>query len=57
MSKTTVLFDLDGTLTDNYPGISRSIAYALAAMGVEPPASDALRRCVGPPLRESFAWL
>jgi len=57
MSKTTVLFDLDGTLTDNYPGISRSIAYALAAMGIEPPASDALRRCVGPPLRESFAWL
>jgi phosphoglycolate phosphatase len=54
---TTVLFDLDGTLTDNYPGISRSIAHALAAMGMEPPAPDVLRRCVGPPLRESFAWL
>ena len=52
-----ILFDLDGTLTDNYPGISRSIAHALTAMGVEPPAPDVLRRCVGPPLRESFAWL
>ena len=53
-----MLFDLDGTLTDNYPGISRSIAYALDGHGhSEPPASDVLRRCVGPPLRESFAWL
>lgn len=53
----TLLFDLDGTLTDNYPGIARSIAYALGAMGVEVPSAEALRRCVGPPLRESFAWL
>ena len=53
----TLLFDLDGTLTDNYLGISRSIAHALAAMGIEPPAPDVLRRCVGPPLRQSFAWL
>jgi phosphoglycolate phosphatase len=53
----TLLFDLDGTLTDNYPGISRSIAHAMAAMGIEPPAPEVLRRCVGPPLRESFAWL
>jgi phosphoglycolate phosphatase len=53
----TVLFDLDGTLTDNYPGISRSIGHALTAMGIEPPAPEVLRRCVGPPLRESFAWL
>jgi phosphoglycolate phosphatase len=53
----TLLFDLDGTLTDNYPGISRSIAHALTAMGIEPPAPEVLRRCVGPPLRESFAWL
>jgi phosphoglycolate phosphatase len=53
----TVLFDLDGTLTDNYPGIARSIAHALAGMGIPAPAPEVLRRCVGPPLRESFAWL
>ena len=26
-------------------------------MGIEPPPAEVLRRCVGPPLRESFAWL
>ncbi len=53
----TWLLDLDGTLTDNYPGISRSIVFALDRLGVEPPDAATLRRCVGPPLRESFGWL
>ena len=52
-----VLFDLDGTLTDNFPGITRSILFALDRMDAEPPSAEALRRCMGPPLRESFAWL
>jgi phosphoglycolate phosphatase len=26
-------------------------------MGIDPPSAEALRRCVGPPLRESFAWI
>ncbi len=52
-----LLFDLDGTLTDNSIGIARSIAYALDRLGVAVPDEAALRRCVGPPLRESFAWL
>ena len=54
---TTLLVDLDGTLTDNYPGISRSIVYALERMGHPPPAPSDLRHCVGPPLRGSFARL
>lgn len=53
----TLLLDLDGTLTDNYPGISRSIAYALARLGAPVPDEAVLRRCIGPPVRESFAWL
>lgn len=53
----TVLLDLDGTLSDNYPGISRSIVYALERLGAAPPGEDMLRSCVGPPLRESFARL
>jgi phosphoglycolate phosphatase len=53
----TVLLDLDGTLSDNFAGISRSILHALARMGVPDPGEPALRRCVGPPLRESFARL
>ena len=28
-AKDALLFDLDGTLTDNFVGIARSIAYAL----------------------------
>jgi phosphoglycolate phosphatase len=52
-----LLLDLDGTLSDNYEGISNSIRHALAKLGA-PAASDAdLRRCIGPPLRESFARL
>ena len=52
-----LLFDLDGTLTDNFTGIARSIAHALDRLGVEVPGEATLRRCMGPPLRESFAWL
>lgn len=53
----TLLVDLDGTLTDNFDGISRSIGYALAALGAPTPDSRDLHRCVGPPLRVSFARL
>lgn len=53
----TLLIDLDGTLTDNFEGIPRSILHALAELGVQAPPSSALRGCVGPPLRASFARL
>lgn len=55
--KPVVLLDLDGTLSDNYPGISRSILHALACLGAADPGEPTLRGCVGPPLRESFARL
>jgi len=54
---TTLLLDLDGTLTDNYSGISRSILHALTQLGAEVASDAELRRCVGPPLRRSFARL
>ena len=50
----TLLFDLDGTLTDNFEGIANCIRYALACMDVPDPGSAALRACVGPPLRETL---
>lgn len=53
----TLLFDLDGTLTDNYAGISRSIVHALTTLRTAVPDEDVLRSCVGPPLRKSFARL
>ena len=53
----TVLLDLDGTLTDNHDGITRSIVHALAALGAPAPDAAALAACIGPPLRTSFARL
>ncbi len=54
---TTVLFDLDGTLTDPKPGITRCIRHALTSLGVESPPLDELAWCIGPPLRGSLAKL
>ena len=56
-SRPVLLFDLDGTLSDNYEGISRSIRYALERLGASAPDETTLRTCVGPPLRESLARL
>jgi len=52
-----ILFDLDGTLTDPREGITRSIAYALERMGLDPPPLDHLTFAIGPPLRRSLATL
>ena len=52
-----LLFDLDGTLTDNFEGIANCIRYALTHLGVPHPEPDALRACVGPPLRETLPRL
>jgi phosphoglycolate phosphatase len=57
MSPLTILFDLDGTLTDPEPGITNSIRYALRELGCVDQSAEALRWCIGPPLYESFATL
>lgn len=49
----TVLFDLDGTLTDSHRGITNCIRYALEGLNIQIP--DDLSWCVGPPLHQSFA--
>lgn len=54
---TAILFDLDGTLTDPKIGITTCIQYAIAQLGMEPPATDELLWCIGPPLSASFAKL
>jgi phosphoglycolate phosphatase len=53
----TLVFDLDGTLTDNFAGIAASICHALARLDHPAPDPVTLRTCVGPPLRETFARL
>ena len=50
----SIFFDLDGTLTDPKPGITRSIQYALQRLDLPVPSQDELTWCIGPPLRASF---
>jgi len=52
-----LLFDLDGTLCDNFAGIAACIGHALQRLDVPVPPATALRRFVGPPLRSTFAEL
>jgi phosphoglycolate phosphatase len=51
----TILFDLDGTLTDPLEGIARSIRYALERLGRPPLSDEVLRGWIGPSLRGSLA--
>ena len=53
----TIFFDLDGTLTDPKPGITRSLQYALEKLGRPVPPQDELTWCIGPPLRTSLVKL
>ncbi len=54
---TTILVDLDGTLTDPAAGIIAAVRHAIARMGAEPPSAEELRWVIGPPLRQSFPLL
>ena len=51
---THVYFDLDGTLTDPYEGISKCILYALDELGFPHPSHEYLLSCIGPPLYDTF---
>ena len=51
---THVYFDLDGTLTDPYEGITKCILYALDELGFPHPDDDYLYGCIGPPLWDTF---
>ena len=54
---THVYFDLDGTLTDPYEGITKCILYALDKLGFPHPDDDYLYSCIGPPLWDTFPEL
>lgn len=53
----TLLFDLDGTLSDPLLGIGQSINHALIAHGFDARSLPDLAECVGPPLDQSFKRL
>ena len=50
----TILFDLDGTLTDPKEGITKCVQYALKHFGIEENDLDKLTPFIGPPLVYSF---
>lgn len=49
-----VLFDLDGTLTDSKPGITRGVQQALKHFAIDEPDLNQLECYIGPPLLDSF---
>lgn len=50
----TILFDLDGTLTDSGEGIINCAQMTLEHFGLPVPSREALRVFVGPPLGDTF---
>lgn len=50
----TVLFDLDGTLTDPSLGITNSIMHALSKRGITVADRSTLYKFIGPPLLDSY---
>lgn len=50
----SILFDLDGTLTDSGEGIMNCAEFALRHFGIPVPARDTMRVFVGPPLSDTF---
>lgn len=53
----TVIFDLDGTLSDPSQGITGAINHALLGLGLQRRPADELLRFIGPPLRDIFETL
>ncbi len=50
-----VLFDLDGTITNPYEGISKCVKYALEYFNITENDEKILKSFIGPPLKESFS--
>ena len=57
MMRTTVIFDLDGTITDPAEGITRSINHALAELGHPTHPEISLQKYIGPHLNITFSEL
>jgi phosphoglycolate phosphatase len=52
-----LVFDLDGTLSNPFDGIWRSVNHALDAHGLPAVPRDSFQRFIGPPIDQSFRTL
>lgn len=53
----TLVFDLDGTISNPFAGIHNSVNYALAAFGHAPVPAENFRAHIGPPIDQTFSQL
>lgn len=53
----TILFDLDGTLVDSFPGIRESFIHTLEVMGWDIPPEERINRIPGPPMEQTLQSL
>lgn len=51
---TCILFDLDGTIADSAPGITASLGFMFAELGLPVPSPEELLGYVGPPILDAF---
>ena len=51
-----ILFDFDGTVVNTGEGILKSLQYSFSEMGDVVPATDELKRFIGPPVYYSFTY-
>lgn len=49
-----VLFDLDGTITEPFDGITKAVQYSLSKLGVVVEDRNALKPFIGPPLKYGY---
>ncbi len=49
-----VLFDLDGTVTDSFEGVTNCVSFALESFGIHIADKTELSCFIGPPLFEQF---
>jgi len=49
-----VLFDLDGTLVDTFPGIASAYRHVLSQLGLDDMDDDDLKPLIGPPIQEGL---
>lgn len=52
--RTHVLIDLDGTISDSGPGITRSLQHAFVRCGLAPPTDAEVRAVIGPPFEATL---